>query len=58
MLFLEGLLELLKLRREDLTGLPLADLDADLLDDDLGGPWATLLLEGETVALLLGLLWE
>lgn len=44
---------LLKLRREDLTGLTLADLNEDFLDDALGGLRETLLRGGEAVALLL-----
>lgn len=56
MLLREGLSEpLLKLRREDLTGLRLADFNEDLLYDVLGGLWRTLLLVGEPVALLLRL---
>lgn len=54
MLLREGLPELLlKLGREDLTGLRLADLNDDLLDEVLGGLRVTLPLGGETVALLL-----
>lgn len=56
MLLREGLPELLlKLRRADLTGLRLADLNEDLLGEILGGLRETLLLGGETMGLLLRL---